>query len=153
MNKTELATYVADLRERYFNEKHTWDGGTQLIENTHLKGMERAIELLDNDEPEEYPRDMSTDSELYLNNAAAQLEQAERGAGALPASDAVAARIQISKSWLMLAELATVHEQTEAALGANRTAEVDRRTVRWSCVNGHWVEPQWTNCSVCGSGA
>ena len=47
MTLEELKAYVASLRERYFNERHMWDGQHVGYENARLKGMEYAIELME----------------------------------------------------------------------------------------------------------
>jgi hypothetical protein len=43
----EAKKYTADLREKFFNEKHNWRGEHIMYENAYLKGMERVIELME----------------------------------------------------------------------------------------------------------
>lgn len=43
----ETKKYVADLREKFFNEKHMWRGEHIAYESAYIKGMERTIELME----------------------------------------------------------------------------------------------------------
>ena len=47
MTLEELKAYVASLREKFFAEKHMWHGEHIMYESAYLKGMERAIELME----------------------------------------------------------------------------------------------------------
>lgn len=119
MNKTELKGYVERLREKFFEQKHQWNGEHVFSENMFIKGMERAVELLDNDPEEEYPRAMPT-SQDYLDKAASQLELAEKNAGSLPVIEATMARTRIANGWLALADFIQAERVAQVAESLSR---------------------------------
>jgi hypothetical protein len=55
MTPQELKNYVIGLRERFFREKKDWRGEHIAWENAYLKGMERAVELLEKGLRPSYP--------------------------------------------------------------------------------------------------